>query len=146
MIQILLLIPFLALGIAFCYFQQKTISLVKPENREIKPSHVWLQWIPVFNLVWQFFVVRRIAGSIEKEMNSPIDDSILGTESTIYRLPTYGMGLTMCISACVLSLPFNLIKIIALPVCTITWIIYWIQLAKYRRLLKERALITGIAI
>jgi hypothetical protein len=139
----LLIIGLLAFASIHYYLQQKTVSLVRLENREIKPAHVWFQLIPIINLVWSFFVVRRVAASIANELNSPIDDSILGIESKIHRLPTYPMGLLTCILMTISSLPIPLLKGITFLGGLVAWIIYWIQLANYRKILKERALITS---
>jgi hypothetical protein len=140
------LIGMLAFVITHYYLQQKTVSLVRLENREMNPSHVWFQLIPIVNLVWSYIVVRRVAASIANELNSPIDDSILGVESKIYRFPTYPMGLVTCILVTISWIPFPLTQGIFFLAGLITWIIYWIQLAKYRKILSERAHIMNLAI
>ena len=136
-----ILIGLLAFAITFYNYQQKTVALVRPENRRINPWEVWLQLIPLYNIVWQFFVVRRIAASIENELNSPVDDSILGIESKIYQLPTYTPGLLTCIFICIGYIPFPLLQVLAFCASMVTWIVYWVQLAKYRGKLKQRALL-----
>lgn len=140
------LIGIFAFAITHYYLQQKTISLVRLENREMNPAHVWFQLIPIVNLVWSYIVVRRIAVSIANELNSPIDDSILGVESKIHRLPTYAMGLTTCILVTISSIPFPLTQAFFFLAGFVTWIIYWIQLAKYRKILRDRAHIMNLAI
>ena len=49
----------------------------------MRPGQVWLQLIPLFGQVWQFVVVTRIAGSIQKEIISWEGDSILGAEALV---------------------------------------------------------------
>jgi hypothetical protein len=141
-----ILIGMIVFVITHYYLQQKTVSLVRLENREMNPSHVWFQLIPIVNLVWSFIVVRRIAVSIANELNSPIDDSIVGTQTEIYRLPTYPMGLLTCILMTLSWIPFPLTQVFFLLAGLVTWIIYWIQLARYRKMLKDRALIMQLAI
>ena len=58
--QILLIL--LCIGILFLpqiFFLitlQNTIKEVSIENRTIKPSQVWLSFIPLFGIFWQFFI------------------------------------------------------------------------------------------
>ena len=140
------LIGILIFVITHYYLQQKTVSLVRLENREMNPAHVWFQLIPIVNLVWSYIVVRRVAASIANELNSPIDDSILGVESRTYRLPTYAMGLVTCILMTLSSIPFPMTQAVFFLAGIITWIIYWVQLAKYRKMLRDRAHIMSMAI
>ena len=41
-------------------------SLVRLENREINPSHVWFQLIPIVNLVWSYIVGKKSCGLYRK--------------------------------------------------------------------------------
>lgn len=45
-IQILLLIVFIIPVIFFVLTQQRTLELIRPENRLMRPGQVWLQFIP----------------------------------------------------------------------------------------------------
>ena len=38
---------------------------IPPQHRRIEPGHVWLLLIPLFNLVWNFFVFLRIPESYQ---------------------------------------------------------------------------------
>ncbi len=40
------------------------------ENRTLRPGLVWLQVVPVFGAMWQFFVVRALSTSLEREYRS----------------------------------------------------------------------------
>ena len=46
---------------------QKTLNRCSPECRAMNPGMVWLMLIPLFNVVWQFFVVIKIAKSLGAE-------------------------------------------------------------------------------
>ena len=59
-IVVLIFIGYLATLIFFLIAQQNTLKSIKPHNRKMQPGEVWLQLIPVFNLIWQFIVVGRI--------------------------------------------------------------------------------------
>ena|SRR5690242_14728159 len=77
---------FLIPAIFFLLTLQNTLRAISPENRRMPPSNVWLLFIPLFNLVWQFIVVDRISQSIGAEcarLNIPVTDP----------KPTYSIGL-----------------------------------------------------
>jgi len=39
---------------------QNTLHQVKFENRKMQPGQVWLCLIPLFGVIWQFFVVNAL--------------------------------------------------------------------------------------
>ncbi len=144
--QILLLLAFVILGILFLLTQKKTLQVIQPVNRELESGLVWLQLIPIFGLVWQFFVVAWIAKSIWKEIASKLGDSILeDSKERIEELnesPTFNIGMAYCVL-------FTLDGILNLssghwspylqmigPVLSLTgmicWIIYWVRLTKIK--------------
>ncbi len=43
----------------------KVLSRVPPEYPQMSPGQVFLCLIPLFNIVWLFFVVSRVSGSLE---------------------------------------------------------------------------------
>ena len=156
MLQIALLLAIVIPGILFFLAQQRTLQVISPENREMSPGSVWLQFIPVFGLVWQFIVVTRIAHSISKEMVSKMGESILdhsqaeikGTDES----PTYTIGIAYCIlttlgviinyltrNTTYLAL-FGSLFVLAGMVC---WIIYWVRLVNAKN--KLVGLSVGIA-
>ena len=76
------------------------------------PGMVWLQLIPLFNYLWAFIVVRRIADSLSKQYTVFQSDSIFGTadedaKKAIGKRPTYGIGLAYCLL--LLSVPLVVI-------------------------------------
>ena len=80
----------LVIGIAFLWNIRKTIKTIKPENRIVKPNHVWLMLIPLFNLVYQFFLVQRVSQSLFNEFN----DRNLPTKPLN---TAYNLGMVACI-------------------------------------------------
>src|SRR6185437_12481277 len=71
------------LGLVFTYFLiitvllifyyltlQNTLKSIAPENRTMQPAMIWLQCIPLFGNIWQFFVVIAIAQSLTNEFKS----------------------------------------------------------------------------
>lgn len=131
-------------AILFLLTQQKTLQAIRPENRVMIPGKVWLQLIPVFGQIWQFFVVTRIAKSIEKENVSKLGDSILeysqGQTEDLNESPTFNIGVAYCVLVTLGGI-INLSskhwppywQLIG-PVFSFTgitcWVIYWVKLTK----------------
>ena len=113
----------LIVAIFYLLTLQKALNRCAPENRAMAPGLVWLMLIPLFNLVWHFFVVLNIAKSFDAEfqkrgMSEPA-------------MPGKTIGLVMCILACCCWIPFlNLLTDLGYLVC---WIIYWVQIAGYSK-------------
>ena len=107
---------------------RKTILIVSPENRKLRPGEVWLLLIPLFSLVWQFVLVAKIADSLRAEYQSR------GMTPSEER-PGYQIGLAMsvCFVASFLPLLGSLIALAGF-VC---WIIYWNKMHGYRKELES---------
>lgn len=52
----------------FCLNLYNTLSLIRPENRKLHPAAVWLLFVPLFNFVWNFFVVIAVSSSLRNEL------------------------------------------------------------------------------
>lgn len=63
-IPLLLFIAFVALLAAVV----RAVSRVHPENRRIEPAQVWLNLIPLFNLIWLPVTVDRVGESLRNEL------------------------------------------------------------------------------
>lgn len=131
---ILFLIPL----VFFLLTQQRTLKLIQPQNRNMAPGQVWLQLIPVFGVIWQFFVVSRIADSIQREMSSgatfSFEDATAAPVSDDQK-PTYSIGIAFCILFCTGLIPMlGLLTQLAGIVC---WIIYWVKLSDCKKRLEQ---------
>ena len=108
-------------GIFYCLTLQKALNRCSPENRAMQPGMVWLLFIPLFNLVWHFFVVINMAKSLgaEFQKRGMAEDP----------QPGKTIGLVMCILACCGIIPLvNFVSPFAALVC---FIIYWVKIAGY---------------
>jgi hypothetical protein len=60
----------LAVGYAIlaliCWLLSSALAAIPQEYRDMEPGMVWLLLIPLFPLVWNFFVYRRIPSSFQK--------------------------------------------------------------------------------
>lgn len=137
---IIFAIVFIVSGIFFLLTQQNTLKAIQPQNRTMSPGEVWLQLIPLFNLVWQFVVVSRIADSIDRELKSEMRFSFEGSQGDYSSLsgekPTYNIGLACCIlRLCGLIPVVGFLASLAGLVC---WIMYWSKLAEYKRKIESK--------
>lgn len=107
---------------------QRTMELVSPDLRRMSPGQVWLVFIPLFGIVWNFIMIGHIADSVALEFrrrNIPYDEE----------RPGYQTGLTMCILNICGIIPFigGLFALIGI----VFWIIYWTKIAGYKRQLEN---------
>jgi len=135
------MLGFLVVYILFLVAQQNTLRSIKPHNQKMPPGHVWLQLIPVFNFVWQFIVVNRIADSIRAEIDDRISTTFLGAAEPVFLndktpRPTYNIGLTACIlSFAGFTVFIDFVETIGSYVAMaflVCWIVYWVQLVQYK--------------
>jgi hypothetical protein len=111
----------IVVGIFYCLTLQKALNRCSPQNRAMSPGLVWLFLIPVFNLVWHFFIVLNMAKSLHAEF---LYRGIVEEPN-----PGQGIGLAACILHVVSNIPYlGGLAFIGFLVC---WIIYWIKIAGY---------------
>jgi sugar phosphate permease len=127
-IAALFVIVGLAVGIAYLFTLQRALAHCAPQNRAVSPGEVWLSLIPLFNLVWQFILVSRIADTLDREFQSRG-----GPQSAVPDDYGRGIGTTMCILSVVSIIPYlGILTGLAGLVC---FIVYWVKIAGYSRLL-----------
>jgi len=102
---------------------QRALSKCSPANRTMSPGLVWLQIIPFFGLIWQFFVVFAVANSLDNEFAA----RRIQEESK----PGQSLGLAMCITRVCTVIPF--LGIFAAIASLVLWIIYWVKIAGFSR-------------
>lgn len=135
--QFFFLAVFFVPALLFLFTQQKTIKLIQPHNRSIAPGEVFLQLIPLFGMVWQFFVVTRLSDSIRRELGErtfTFEAPVSNNEQ--YIRPTYRIGITYCVLFCCYIIPF--IGSFAFLAGMVCWIIYWVQLWNYKKKLEQK--------
>jgi divalent metal cation (Fe/Co/Zn/Cd) transporter len=122
----------LAIGIAIVVFyiltMQKALNLAGERHQKMQPGMVWLMLIPLFNLVWHFFVVKNVSESIKSwaaESGAKVDDA------------GYTIGLVGCIANCCGIIP--IINILAGPAGLVCIIIWWVKVAGFNKLMAGRA-------
>lgn len=112
---------FLVPAIFYLLTLQKALNRCSPESRAMQPGMVWLMFIPLFNLVWHFFVVINTAKSLGAEFQK----RGMAEEPA----PGKTIGMVMCILACCGIIP--LLGILCSVGALVCWIMYWVKIAGY---------------
>ena len=117
----------LAIYVTYLVSLMKTFQAVSPSARRMEPGLFFLLLIPLFNLIWNFFVVIKMRDSLQAEFASRnLPGSGFG----------FGVGLAMSVLVALSLIPvLGLFTGLAGFIC---WIIYWIQIVGYRRTLVPR--------
>jgi hypothetical protein len=129
---LIIMVVALAIGLTITIFfylsLSRCLSRIQPRNREMEPSHVWLNLIPCFGIIWIFFTIIRIANSLRKEYW----DRGWRTEGESFG---QGIGLAYAILMLLGGIPYiGFLFSIASFVC---FIMYWVQIAGFSRRLAE---------
>jgi hypothetical protein len=117
---------FLIPAIFYLLTLQNALNKCAPASRAMDPGMVWLLLIPVFNLIWNFFVVMNIAKSLASEYARR---GIPSPEP----LPGQPIGLAMSICACCCIIP--VLGMLAGLANLVLWVVYWVKIAEYSRIL-----------
>jgi ABC-type Na+ efflux pump permease subunit len=118
----------------FCYSLYRAIKQVKPKNQKISPSYIWLLMIPVVQWGANFFVIPRLADSLQAELEE--------RNFEISERPTYNQGIAYAAASAVTSLVAlvfpagGLLGIAAL----VLMIQYWVKANWYRKVLEKDSL------
>jgi hypothetical protein len=128
--MLLFLLPFVVayfalfwvVGVFFLLNLRDLLEGVSPQNRAMSPGKVWLNFIPIFNIVWIFITVIRVRDSLWAEFQSR------------GWAPRGDFGYSLGIAAAILSIVnWGLFGLAAL-VC---WIVYWVRMSEIKNLLRQ---------
>ncbi len=122
----LIIIPFVTF-IFYIRAISKTIKAIDPEYRTQSPGMAWLLLIPVFNVIWFFFLLKSIkTGFLRMYENKKISQPIV----TGY---TYGIAMGCCWAA--IFIP-KLIFIALIPLFVFS-IFHWTKLNNARKRISD---------
>jgi hypothetical protein len=125
----MLLIP----GIFFLLTLQNALKKCDASVRQMEPAMVWLLLIPVFSIVWNFFVVTGIGKSLGAEFRRR---GIVTQQA--YPAQSVGMALAICQCCCIIPI----LNILAGLAGFVLWIVYWVQVANFSRMLDQPQAVT----
>lgn len=131
--------------IFFLITLMKALQECSFHNQMMAPGLVWLNFVPLLNLVWQFIVVVQVGNSLKKEYE---DRGLRSSDDSFGK----GLGITYLalnlISACVNlfgqlafagararegAAVFGCLVLVMGLVSFILWIVYWAKIAGFTR-------------
>jgi hypothetical protein len=120
----------LAVGMAYIAFLGTVLSKCSPSSRTMSPGSVWFLLVPLVGIVWNFLVVFALADSLGNEFR-------LRNIPTIDSKPGKSLGIAMSVLGACMIIPF--VNLLAILPYLILWIVYWVKIAGYSRLLNSPA-------
>jgi len=136
----LVLITCFLLIVMFLSNIARILGRISPENRRMEPAQVWLNLIPVFNIVWTSITVDRVAESLHNEYVSRGLDQAHDSYGR-----TIGLTLLILMASGFLFLLVSDTEAIGVAVVLIAllaffcWVGYWLQVNRYAEGLKAGA-------
>ena len=116
---------------------RKTLLLIDVKNRTIDPNYVWFMFIIGFNLYYHFKLVNSIATSLSNEFadrNIAINQKRPG-ETVGYINSTFLVTYVIYFYFCTFSQIRPDQNAILVWGALISWIIYWVKINNYKKLL-----------
>ena len=115
-VWVLMLLP----KIFYLITLQNALSRCRPESRTLSPGLVWLLLVPLFGIIWHFFIVTGLSDSLTREFAAR-GTSMPGDQGR-------SAGLAMCILNVCAFIPYlGGLCVLAGFVC---WILYWVRIAE----------------
>lgn len=116
--------------VVYCFYLlllRRILLHVQPQHRKTRPGLVWLNYVPVFNIYWHFHTVYWMSESLAAEFE---ERGIVVRD----KRPGHQMGMNYCGMIVASVIPF--LGAFALLAAFIFWILYWVEMSKYNKILK----------
>ena len=109
---------------------RKTLLLINPENRLLKPAQVWFLAVPLINIYWNFLVSRNLSYTLNNEF--------FDRKVAIEPNPTRKTGMIFAWSFLLLNIPlFPFFMMTLFFINVIFFIKYWVEISRYKTLIME---------
>ena len=108
--------------IFFILTLQNALKQVRPTLRQMSPGALWLLLIPLFNLIWRFIVVNRVADSLDSEYRA----------RGLATIGKPGQKIGLAYSICGLLSLIPVIGFLAGLAGLVCWIVYWVTIAGHK--------------
>jgi hypothetical protein len=115
----------LVVTIFFILTLQKALNRCSPENRAMPAGQMWLLLIPIFNLVWNFFVVLNMAKSLGAEFTKR------GIAAEPEPGKTLGLAYAIVAAASIVISWIPCVGSLAGIAIIVLWIMYWVKIHGY---------------
>jgi len=120
----------IVLRLVFAYTIYAALKLVRKENRCVLPGQVWFVAMPLFNIYWNFEVVKRLRDSLNNEF---YDRRIEAEEN-----PTQRHGLVFAWTFLLANIPLPPFLLIPLGMLHVAYFsAYWLSVHRHKRLLER---------
>ena len=126
----------LAVGMAYIAFLGVVLRKCSSSSRTMSPNSVWYLLVPLVGIVWNFFVVSKLADSLGNEFK-------LRNIPTSEPKPGKSIGMAMAVCGACMVIPF--VNALAILPELILWIIYWVKIADFSRRLDSSPALTMAA-
>ena len=110
---------YLLLRILYIYTLYRALQATE-QYHSTAPGLAWLLLIPVFSLVWQFYILEKLTQGIKGKFDAN------GRECGD---AAYSIGLACCILGCVNFIPY--LNFLALLPYIGVWIVYWVKIKDF---------------
>jgi hypothetical protein len=113
---------FLIVQVFFALTLRKVLLSCAPENRKTNPDYVWLNLIPIFNLIWPFILNPKICASIQAEFMArgwPEKSDFGRTLGWLYPALTF-------------SIIIPIIGLLGILASLILFILFWVKMAQFK--------------
>jgi hypothetical protein len=126
-IAFLFLIGFILVYVFYLLNLQRTLQEVKPENRKVAATNVWLLFIPIFNLIYPFILYPNIADSLKNEFEA----------RGIQKEGDYGRGIGLALAICGVCGVIPVIGGLAGLGNLVLLIIFWVKMSNFKTELQK---------
>ena len=107
----------LAVAIVLLYLIYSCYQRIPPQHRQMEPWQVWLLLIPLFNLVWNFFVYPKLAKSYQSYFAEQGRTDVGDCGEKI------GLWYAICAAVCIIPC----VNYVAGPAALVLWIIFLVK-------------------
>ncbi len=128
---IVVVVVALVVILSFLAEMARLLRHVQPEHRRMEPGQVWLNLIPVFNLIWATVTIERVAESLRAEFTAR---GLHGPDEKYGRKT--GLTVLLLLAS---AIPLYPVAIVTYPVAFGYWITYWRHINRYAGRLKSGA-------
>lgn len=108
----------IGINVLICFLLYNAQKAIPPQFRKIEPGMIWLLLIPLFNLIWNFFVYLRIPESYQEYFRS-VGRTDVGDA---------GRGIGLAFSICAACVIVPCVNIIAGPAALILLIVFLVKI------------------
>lgn len=116
----------LTIGVFFCLSMSRALKSCANETRFMTPSSVWCLLIPLFSIVWNFFVTSRVSRSLQAEFQ----------RRGIPAMHDCGKGIGLAYSVCSACSVIPFVGFVTAIVALVLWIVYWVKIVDLTRQLE----------